>query len=57
MLRHSARTNLYEAGVDEKVIAEIIGHTTVEVGNSYRHIRNQRLTEAMQKLWSLEQDQ
>jgi integrase len=51
MLRHSMRTNLYEAGVDEKVIDALLGHTTVEMGNRYRHIRNSRLKQAMTRYW------
>lgn len=38
MLRHSLRTNLTLAEVDERVIDEIIGHTTREMAERYRHI-------------------
>ena len=38
MLRHSMRTNLTLAEVDERVIDEIMGHTTPEMAKRYRHI-------------------
>lgn len=43
LLRHALRTNMYEAGVDEILIDEYLGHTTKEMGEHYRHIRAKRL--------------
>lgn len=51
-LRHSARTNFYEMGVDEKIIDSLLGHTTKAMGDRYRHIRNKRIREQMQKVWN-----
>ena len=45
LLRHALRTNLYEAGVDEKLIDAWLGHTTSEMGDHYRHIRAKRLAD------------
>lgn len=38
MLRHSMRTNLTLKGVDERIIDAIMGHTTKEMADRYRHI-------------------
>ena len=36
--RHSFASNLAAAGVDQRVIDELMGHTTVEMQKRYRHL-------------------
>jgi integrase len=36
--RHSFASNLAAAGVDQRVIDELMGHTTVEMQRRYRHL-------------------
>jgi integrase len=36
--RHSLASNLAAAGVDQRVIDELMGHTTVEMQRRYRHL-------------------
>lgn len=38
VLRHSFCSNLAAAGVDQRVIDEFVGHTTVEMQKRYRHL-------------------
>ncbi|HUR54458.1 MAG TPA: tyrosine-type recombinase/integrase [Gemmataceae bacterium] len=37
-LRHSFASNRAAAGVDQRVIDELMGHTTVEMQRRYRHL-------------------
>lgn len=50
MLRHSMRSNLTMAGEDERRIDEILGHTTEETRQRYRHIQLARLKASMAAL-------
>jgi site-specific recombinase XerD len=36
--RHSFASNLAAAGIDQRVIDELMGHTTVEMQKRYRHL-------------------
>ena len=50
-LRHAYATILYEAGIDEKVAQELLGHASIITSrNIYTHIRKKRLSEAAEKL-------
>lgn len=52
--RHTTVDLLYEAGVPEAVISEIVGHSTRAVTRGYKSKGNQRqLTDAMQQLSNL----
>lgn len=50
-LRHTYITRLFEAGVDAKVIAEIVGHSDVSTTlNIYTHVNKKKKTEAVDKI-------
>ncbi len=51
-LRHSCKTNLHDCGVDEKASELMLGHTTKEMGDRYRHIALKRLRSEMEKVWN-----
>ena len=36
--RHSFASNLAAAGIDQRVIDELMGHTTIEMQKRYRHL-------------------
>lgn len=48
--RHSVATLLMEAGVDVKIIGEIVGHGSVAVTRGYQHVSSAAAAEAMGKL-------
>jgi len=53
-LRHTAIDLLYEAGVDEATIMEIVGHSTRGVTRGYKSRGNRKqLTEAMERMAAL----
>ena len=49
-LRHSFATNCKEAGIDPRVIQEMMGHSSYAVTDSYTHIRQSMLDEARNRL-------
>ena len=50
-LRHAYATILYEAGIDEKLAQEILGHASiVTTRNIYTHIRESKIQEATDRL-------
>lgn len=50
-LRHLFATILYEAGIDEKMAQEILGHSSISVTrNIYTHIRSSQIDTARKKL-------
>lgn len=49
-LRHSFATNCKEAGIDPRVIQEMMGHSSYAVTDSYTHIRQSMLDEARSRL-------
>lgn len=50
-LRHLYATILYEADIDEKIVQELMGHSSISVTkNVYTHIRNQRMKEVAELL-------
>lgn len=50
-LRHAYATILYEAGIDEKLAQEILGHSSiVTTKNIYTHIKESKIQEATDKL-------
>jgi integrase len=52
--RHTTVDLLYEAGVPEAVIAEIVGHSTRAVTRGYKSKGNtKQLTDAMQRMSAL----
>lgn len=52
--RHSVATLLMEAGVDAKVIGEIVGHSNVEITrDTYQHVSSALATDAMKRLGEL----
>ena len=53
-LRHAYATILYEAGIDEKLAQEILGHASiVTTRNIYTHIKESKIHEATDKLNSI----
>lgn len=50
-LRHSFRTNMWEKGVNEAIIDEMVGHTTKAMAKRYRHIRNEHIRKAISQVW------
>lgn len=54
-LRHAYATMLYEAGIDEKLAQELMGHADISTTkNIYTHIRLSRLEDAANKLNSID---
>lgn len=54
-LRHAYATMLYEAGIDEKLAQELMGHADITTTkNIYTHIRLSRMDDAADKLNSLD---
>lgn len=51
--RHSVATLLMEAGVDAKVVGEIVGHGSVAMTQAYQHVSSQLAKDAMGKLDAL----
>ncbi|MDY2736140.1 tyrosine-type recombinase/integrase [Intestinibacter sp.] len=50
-LRHTYITRMFEAGVDAKVIAEIVGHSDVSTTlNIYTHVNKKKKSEAVSKI-------
>lgn len=50
-LRHAYATILYEAGIDDKLAQEILGHSSiVTTRNIYTHIKETKIHEATEKL-------
>lgn len=54
-LRHAYATMLYEAGIDEKLAQELMGHADIATTkNIYTHIRLSRMEDAANKLNSID---
>lgn len=54
-LRHAYATMLYEAGIDEKLAQELMGHADISTTkNIYTHIRLSRMEDAANKLNSID---
>lgn len=54
-LRHAYATMLYEAGIDEKLAQELMGHADISTTkNIYTHIRLSRIEDAATKLNSID---
>lgn len=51
--RHSAATLLMDAGVDTKVVGEIVGHGAVAVTRGYQHVSSELAQRGMAKLGEL----
>ncbi len=47
-LRHTCATLLYKAGVDIKIIQEILGHVEIDTTEIYTHLHNEKVMKAMQ---------
>ena len=52
-LRHTAASLLLKAGVDMRVVQEILGHKTLQMVIRYTHVLDSQKREAMEKLDSL----
>ena len=51
--RHSAATRLLEAGVDTKVVGEIVGHGSTAVTKGYQHVSSALAHDAMRRFAEL----
>lgn len=51
VLRHSFASNLAAAGIDQRIIDELMGHSTEEMRSRYRHLFPQAKQEAINTLW------
>lgn len=49
-IRHTQATNAAAAGVRDKVLAEVMGHTSTRTTNRYQHLSANHLKEAMNKM-------
>jgi site-specific recombinase XerD len=45
--RHAFATRLLEGGVDERVITELMGHSSIVTSRGYQHVRPERALEAL----------
>ena len=51
ILRHTACTRMSEAGMDHKVMQEIMGHNRMDITmNVYTHVTQERLHEEIKKM-------
>lgn len=50
--RHSFASNLAAAGVDQRVIDELMGHTTLEMQKRYRHLFPDQRREAVARVYA-----
>jgi integrase len=51
VFRHSFASNLARAGVDQRVIDDLMGHQTEDMRRRYRHFTLQQKDEAIRKLY------
>ena len=51
-LRHSFASNLARAGVDERVVDELMGHQTEEMRRRYRHFFPEQRRDAVARLFA-----
>lgn len=49
LLRHAAATDLIDKGADVSVVQQILGHSTIKVTETYLHIRQGMMKEAMER--------
>jgi integrase len=42
---------MWEKGVNEEIIDEMVGHTTKAMAKRYRHIRNDHIRKAISTVW------
>ena len=49
-LRHSTGTYLTAAGVPDRVVMEILGHSSPEMTRRYQHVMNTMLEDAVRRL-------
>jgi integrase len=49
-LRHTAATRMADAGIDAFTIAEILGHTTIQMTRRYTHALNENKRRAVESL-------
>jgi site-specific recombinase XerD len=49
--RHSLASNMASAGVDQRLINEILGHNTEEMERRYRHLLPSKKTQALDGLF------
>jgi len=56
LLRHTYCTGLYDAGIDEKSAAELMGHDVIIMREVYTHIQESRKQKTAQKLNKLYKD-
>jgi integrase len=51
VFRHSLASNLASAGVDQRIINEILGHSTEDMERRYRHLLPRKQADAMNSLF------
>jgi site-specific recombinase XerD len=51
--RHSFASNLAAAGVDQRVIDELMGHTTLEMQKRYRHLFPEQRRNAVARVYAM----
>lgn len=49
LLRHAAATDLIDKGADVSVVQQILGHSTIKVTETYLHIRQDMMKQAMER--------
>jgi site-specific recombinase XerD len=52
--RHSFASNLATAGVDQRVIDELMGHSTLEMQKRYRHLFPQQRRDAVARVYAMQ---
>jgi len=52
VFRHSLASNFARSGVDQRIIDEILGHTTEEMRRRYRHLHPDSKSSAMDKVFA-----
>ncbi|WP_163340804.1 tyrosine-type recombinase/integrase [Desulfopila sp. IMCC35008] len=49
-IRHTAASHLLAGGVDIRIVADILGHSTLQMAMRYTHVFQETKTEEMKRL-------